>query len=58
MNKPMAMICRWVQGGPSSDAFRLHKAKIRDFMWMSESGMMTTGTNGAFPLSFLSCRNA
>ncbi|ORY69166.1 terpenoid cyclases/protein prenyltransferase alpha-alpha toroid [Leucosporidium creatinivorum] len=47
VNKALNMICRWIREGPSSDAFRLHKAKIRDFMWMSKDGMMTTGTNGS-----------
>lgn len=38
---------RWEREGPSSEAFKLHKAKLRDFLWMSSSGLMCCGTNGS-----------
>jgi lanosterol synthase len=38
---------RWDREGPSSDAYRLHKAKLRDFLWVSPEGMMVCGTNGS-----------
>ncbi|GAA98168.1 uncharacterized protein L969DRAFT_93224 [Mixia osmundae IAM 14324] len=47
VSKAMNMICRWDREGPDSEAFRLHKEKIRDFFWISRDGMMMTGTNGS-----------
>lgn len=38
---------RWGREGPSSEAFTLHKAKLRDFLWMSSAGLMCCGTNGS-----------
>jgi hypothetical protein len=37
------MICRWIEEGPESVAFKSHVDKIRDFMWMSAGGMMMCG---------------
>lgn len=48
------MICRWVEEGPDSYAFKQHVLKIRDFMWLSKDGMMMCGTNG----ELFSCRAA
>jgi hypothetical protein len=32
------MICCWVED-PNSDAFKLHLARITNFLWLSEDGM-------------------
>ncbi|KAG4306237.1 hypothetical protein PORY_000225 [Pneumocystis oryctolagi] len=32
--------------GPDSYAFRCHKERIADFLWVSKEGMMMNGTNG------------
>ncbi|SCV74978.1 BQ2448_8007 [Microbotryum intermedium] len=47
VSKAMHMICRWLEEGPDSDAFKAHLSCIRDFMWVSSQGMMMTGTNGS-----------
>ncbi|GAA6063805.1 hypothetical protein JCM10212_005968, partial [Sporobolomyces blumeae] len=47
VSKAMNMLCRWLEEGPDSEAFKQHVAKVRDFMWMSKDGMMMTGTNGS-----------
>jgi lanosterol synthase len=56
VNKPMHMICRFDREGPDSKAFRLHKEKLRDFMWMTREGLLMTGTNGSqlWDLAFIS----
>ncbi len=41
------MLVRFVEDGPESDAFAQHLAKIDDFLWMSDEGLMMTGTNGS-----------
>lgn len=51
VSKAMNMICRWVEEGPDSYAFKQHVLKIRDFMWLSKDGMMMCGTNGSLSLS-------
>jgi lanosterol synthase len=47
VNKVLNIICRYAAEGRDSEAMRLHKAKIRDFLWMSPEGMMACGTNGS-----------
>ncbi|GAA5852349.1 hypothetical protein JCM8547_006750 [Rhodosporidiobolus lusitaniae] len=47
VSKAMNMLCRWHKEGPNSEAWKLHLAKVRDFMWMSRDGLMMTGTNGS-----------
>ncbi|KAK4048854.1 Lanosterol synthase (Oxidosqualene--lanosterol cyclase) [Microbotryomycetes sp. JL221] len=47
VSKAIQMICCYVEEGPDSKAFQLHIEKVRDFMWMSQQGMMMTGTNGS-----------
>jgi lanosterol synthase len=47
ISKSMHMICRYVVDGPESTAFARHVSKIDDFLWMSNEGMMMTGTNGS-----------
>jgi lanosterol synthase len=47
VNKPMNMVCRFVQEGADSEAVRLHRDKVRDVFWMTKDGMTATGTNGS-----------
>jgi lanosterol synthase len=56
VNKPMHMICRYDREGADSEAFKLHKEKLRDFMWVGREGMLMTGTNGSqlWDLAFIS----
>lgn len=46
VSKPLHMICRLLQEGPNCEALRLHREKIRDFMWLSNTGLFCQGTNG------------
>lgn len=39
----MCCSCCWIEEGADSEAFKLHKAKVRDFMWVNHQGMMMTG---------------
>jgi lanosterol synthase len=43
----MNLVARFHAEGPESDAYRLHEAKRRDFMWLAGEGMMMCGTNGS-----------
>lgn len=47
VSKMFNMLCRWHRDGPDSEAFKQHCAKIDDFLWMSDEGLMMTGTNGS-----------
>ncbi|GAA5933642.1 lanosterol synthase ERG7 [Sporobolomyces koalae] len=47
VSKAMNLVCRWLEEGPDSQAFKSHVNKIRDFMWMTKDGMLMTGTNGS-----------
>jgi lanosterol synthase len=47
VNKVLNFVCRFVEEGQDSEAMRLHRAKLRDFLWMSNEGMMACGTNGS-----------
>ncbi|KAJ0984142.1 hypothetical protein J5N97_002498 [Dioscorea zingiberensis] len=38
VNKAMNMLCRWVED-PNSEAFKLHLARIYDYLWVAEDGM-------------------
>lgn len=56
VSKMLNMVCRFVEEGPDSDAFVRHLARIDDFLWMSEEGLMMTGTNGSqlWDIAFIS----
>jgi lanosterol synthase len=56
ISKALHMVCRFITDGPDSAAFKQHVAKIDDFLWMSNEGMMMTGTNGSqlWDLAFIS----
>lgn len=47
VSKMVNLICRYVAEGKDSEAYREHKIKRRDFMWISSKGMMMSGTNGS-----------
>ena len=47
VNKMMNFIVRWYVDGPESDAFKKHRRRRADFMWLGKEGMMMTGTNGS-----------
>lgn len=50
------LLVRFVEDGPESDAFANHLAKIDDFLWLSDEGLMMTGTNGSqlWDIAFIS----
>lgn len=45
VSEMLNLICRVHAEGRSSEAFRLHDIRRRDFMWMGEDGMRVCGTN-------------
>jgi lanosterol synthase len=47
VNKMMNFIVRWYVDGPESVAFKRHRWRRADFMWLGKEGMMMTGTNGS-----------
>lgn len=47
VNKMMNQICRVHAEGQESDAFKRHKHRRSDFMWLGADGMMMSGTNGS-----------
>lgn len=47
VNKMLNYICRWLEEGADSEAMKLHREKLKDFVWMSQEGMMMCGTNGS-----------
>lgn len=56
VSKMINLICRTHVEGIGSDAWKEHSKKRRDFMWMSQEGMMMCGTNGSqlWDISFIS----
>lgn len=47
VNKMLNFVSRWVEEGPESEAMKMHREKLKDFMWIGAEGMMMTGTNGS-----------
>jgi lanosterol synthase len=47
VNKVFNFIVRAIVDGPDSDAYKQHKIKRQDFMWMGDKGMFMCGTNGS-----------
>ncbi|GBB94033.1 hypothetical protein RclHR1_02280006 [Rhizophagus clarus] len=47
VNKVMHILCTYYEEGPNSEAFKLAKERLIDFMWVSSEGMMMNGTNGS-----------
>ena len=46
ISKMFNLIVRAIVDGPDSDAYKQHKIKRQDFMWIGNEGMMMCGTNG------------
>ena len=40
VSKMMNMIVRFIVDGEGSEAFKMHRIKMRDFMWMGKEGMV------------------
>ncbi|KAJ7035653.1 terpenoid cyclases/protein prenyltransferase alpha-alpha toroid [Mycena alexandri] len=47
VSKMFNLVARVYAEGAESEAYRLHKSKRDDFMWMGADGMMMCGTNGS-----------
>ena len=47
VSKMFNLIVRAIVDGPDSDAYKQHKIKRQDFMWLGSEGMMMCGTNGS-----------
>ncbi|KAJ7880320.1 terpenoid cyclases/protein prenyltransferase alpha-alpha toroid [Mycena olivaceomarginata] len=47
VSKMFNLVARVYNEGAESEAYRLHKNKRDDFMWMGAEGMMMCGTNGS-----------
>ncbi len=47
VNKVMNMLCVWHREGNKSEAFKMHKEKLFDYLWVSEDGMKMQGYNGS-----------
>jgi lanosterol synthase len=43
----MNLVCRVHVEGQESIAYKMHKKKRQDFMWLCAEGMMCCGTNGS-----------
>ncbi|XP_050224509.1 cycloartenol synthase-like isoform X1 [Mercurialis annua] len=46
VNKVLNMLCCWVED-PLSEAFKLHLARLYDYLWIAEDGMKMQGYNGS-----------
>ncbi|CAG8617024.1 17101_t:CDS:10, partial [Racocetra persica] len=49
VNKVMHVLCIYYEEGPDSEAFRLAKERLIDYLWhenLSQEGMLMTGTDG------------
>ncbi|KAG0504631.1 hypothetical protein KC19_N011500 [Ceratodon purpureus] len=46
VNKVMNMLSCWIEN-PNSEAFKLHLARVVDYLWMAEDGMKMQGYNGS-----------
>ncbi|PWN48974.1 putative lanosterol synthase [Violaceomyces palustris] len=47
VNKMLNYICRWNEEPEDGEVMKIHREKLKDFMWMGAEGMMMTGTNGS-----------
>ena len=46
VSKAFNIVCVYAHDGPESVAFKAHMSRVDDFLWLGESGLMMTGTNG------------
>lgn len=56
VSKMMNLICRTVVEGIGSEAWKMHKLRRKDFMWIGKEGMRMCGTNGSqlWDIAFIS----
>lgn len=47
VNMMFNLVARYAHEGIDTHAWKMHEMKRRDSMWMSDQGMMVTGTNGS-----------
>ena len=47
INKVMNLVVRWCVDGPESPAYKKHRRRRADFMWLGKEGMMMSATNGS-----------
>jgi lanosterol synthase len=47
VSKMFNLVARAHAEGPDSEAYKMHKIKRQDFMWIGKDGMMMCGTNGS-----------
>ena len=41
------MLVRWHREGGDSEAVKMHRDRIQDYLWLGLDGMKMTGTNGS-----------
>ncbi|KAG8628126.1 hypothetical protein KVT40_003999 [Elsinoe batatas] len=46
VNAPMNMLACYVREGPNSHSFKMHVARMDDYIWIKDEGMLVNGTNG------------
>ncbi|RIB00665.1 lanosterol synthase [Gigaspora rosea] len=46
VNKVLHILSTYYEEGPDSEAFKLAKERLIDYMWLGPEGMMMSGTNG------------
>jgi len=47
VNKALNMVCAFAFHGPDSESFRLHAARVRDYLYVAEDGMRVQGYGGS-----------
>ncbi|KAF8425597.1 terpenoid cyclases/protein prenyltransferase alpha-alpha toroid [Tirmania nivea] len=46
VNNPLNFVVRYLDGGPDSDAVKMHRHTLEDYMWVNKEGMFVNGTDG------------
>lgn len=46
VSAPMNFVCCFIEQGGEAESTKRHRERLMDFMWMSDRGMMSNGTNG------------
>nr|WOJ37985.1 oxidosqualene cyclase 1 [Eupentacta fraudatrix] len=46
ISKMINMLIRWLKEGPESEAFKLHRERVYDYLWIGKDGVNVQGTNG------------
>ncbi|XP_046542686.1 lanosterol synthase-like [Haliotis rubra] len=47
VNKLLHMLIRWMEEGSQSDAFKKHRDRVRDYLWLGRDGMKLQDYNGS-----------